>query len=104
MQEFIYLLRVKRLEMLTENPLPQEDASLQRHFSYLQKLTKEGRVRLAGRTSNNDASTFGLVILTAASRQEAAELMAADPAVAEGVMSADLYPFRIAFEAAATAE
>ena len=43
--------------------------------------------------------TFGIVIFYAQDKEEAQEIMAADPAVAQGVMQAALYPFRIALMA-----
>jgi len=44
---------------------------------------------------------MGIVIFTARSYEEARALMDADPAVSKGVMSAKLFPFRIALQAAA---
>ena len=96
MQQFLYRLQVERLEMLTEGPTPEETAVLEQHASYLQQMTDEGQVLLAGRTQQEDASTFGIVILVADSEQQAARLMAEDPAVARDLMHAELFPFRIA--------
>jgi len=51
---------------------------------------------LAGRTLNTGVSSFGIVILAAGSELEARRVMLGDPAVAQRVMRAELYPFRIA--------
>ena len=47
-----------------------------------------------GRTLTTDTSTFGLVIFEAETEEEANKLMNADPAVAAGVMKAQLFPFK----------
>jgi uncharacterized protein YciI len=53
-------------------------------------------VILAGRTLNADESSFGIVIFRAASGEEAQAVMKADPAVQQGVMQAELFPYRVA--------
>jgi uncharacterized protein YciI len=56
----------------------------------------EGVVILAGRTLNGDDSTFGIVIFNAGSEEEARRIMESDPAVRQGVMRAELFPYRVA--------
>ncbi|HHW26825.1 MAG TPA: hypothetical protein GXX23_05750 [Firmicutes bacterium] len=92
--QFIYFLRlVPRL--LDESAWTEEDSQIvERHFLRLQKLTKEGTVILAGRTL--DADPKGIVILEASSEEEARSLMEADPTVAEGIMTAELFPYSVA--------
>ncbi|NLK43032.1 MAG: hypothetical protein GX300_01395 [Tissierellia bacterium] len=51
---------------------------------------------LAGRTLNEASNSFGLVIFDAQSEEEAIEFMKEDPTVAEGIMTAKLYPYRVA--------
>jgi uncharacterized protein YciI len=69
------------------------------HFRYLKDLTDRDVVILAGRTLNTDVSSFGIVILKAGSEEEARERMNDDPAVKQGVMRAELYPYRVALMA-----
>ena len=94
----IYLYRIQptRREMLTEGPTIDEEQVIDAHFEFLQKLTGQGIVLLAGRTLNNDPSSFGIIILQAESEKAARQLMLSDPAVSNGVMRAELFPFRIA--------
>jgi uncharacterized protein YciI len=66
------------------------------HFRYIQELVETGVVLLAGRTLNNDDKAFGIVIITAASESDAIGIMRNDPAVAKGVMDAEIFPYRIA--------
>jgi uncharacterized protein YciI len=53
-------------------------------------------VLVAGRTTTEDAQAFGLVVFQAESQAAAEQLMNDDPAVRDGVMSAELFPFRVA--------
>lgn len=94
--QYIYMLKVARLEQLTEGPTAEEQAIVSQHFSYLQDLTEQGIAILVGRTLNLDANTFGIVVFQAATEAEAEKIMIHDPAVKNGVMQARLFPFRIA--------
>ena len=96
MNQFVYLLKPTRLGMLTEGPTPEEQATVGRHFKYLEDLTEKGVMILMGRTQNNDESTFGIAIFEVEDESAAREIMEADPAVAGGVMRATLYPYKIA--------
>lgn len=94
--EWIYVLRPTRIAMLSEGPTEEEQAVVQRHFGYLQALTEQGVVVLAGRTLTTDERTFGIVVFRSDSETSARELMSTDPAVRAGVMAAELYPYQIA--------
>jgi uncharacterized protein YciI len=96
MKQWIYVLKVTRLEMLTEGSTPEEDEIVGQHFAYLKDLTEKGVMILMGRTQNNDESTFGIAIFEAENKETARTIMENDPAVAAGVMRATLYPYRVA--------
>lgn len=96
MNQWIYVLNVTRLEMLTEGATPEEDEIVGKHFAYLKGLTEKGVMLLMGRTLNNDETTFGIAIFEAANEAAARTIMENDPAVAGGVMTATLYPYRVA--------
>jgi hypothetical protein len=55
-------------------------------------FVEAGRAILAGPCLDQ---TFGIVIVRAHSLEEARSLMQADPAVRNGIMSAELHPFRV---------
>lgn len=96
-KQFIYVLKlVPRLR--DEKNWTKEDGEIVgRHFRRLQRLHKEGKVILAGRTLNeSDPSQFGVVILEAKSEAEAHKLMEEDDAVKEKIMTAQLFPFSVA--------
>jgi uncharacterized protein YciI len=82
--------------MLSQGPTPDEEARVSEHFQYLKALLDGGQLILAGRTLNTDPSSFGIVILRAVSEYAARQIMENDPAVSNGVMLAELYPFRVA--------
>lgn len=104
MAQYIYLLRPVRLAMLTDGPNAHESQVLAAHVAYLEHGAAAGQVLLAGRTQTADEHTLGLVILQAASAAAATALMEKDPAVASGVMTAVLYPYRIAMVSPAILE
>ncbi len=96
MPQFLYRLELTRVQMLTEGPTDREAAIVGKHFEYLQKLVAEGVVFMAGRTQNIGERTFGIVIFEAPDEPAAIVLMQNDPAVKQGVMKAELFPYRIA--------
>ncbi len=95
-RQFIYIVRPTRLQMLTEGPTSEEGAVVKRHLEYLERLAEAGVVLLAGRTQTADEKTFGLVVFRAESEEAARRIVDGDPAVAHGVMRAELYPYRVA--------
>lgn len=95
MHQFSYLLHPLRLGMLQEGPADWEDAILGDHFRYLENLVVEGVVLMAGRTLTTDARTFGIVVFRAPTAERAEAVMQGDPAVKQGIMSAELFPFRV---------
>jgi uncharacterized protein YciI len=96
MPEFLYRIQPTRLTMLTDAPTPAEAAAIAAHRAYLDRMAAAGVVLLFGRTQTTDASTFGIVIFRAESAEAARRIMAADPAVAAGVMRGEVFPFRVA--------
>ena len=96
MSQFIYMLRPRRLGMLTSGPTPEESVALAAHVEYLEELAGEGVVLLAGRTQTADEQTFGIVILEAGLESDAQAIMSSDPAILNGLMTAQLFPYQIA--------
>jgi uncharacterized protein YciI len=94
--QYLYRVSPTRLQMLTEGPTSNEEKIVGEHFSYLKDLKESGVVILVGRTTNDDETTFGVIIFNANSVSEATKIMNADPAVLEGVMTAELFPYRVA--------
>jgi uncharacterized protein YciI len=93
----MYVFDPIRPELVTEpDAWTEEDEQIgERHATYLEQATKEGTVLLAGRSL--DSIGPAVVIIEADSEVEALRFMEADPFVAEGLMRANLHPFRAAF-------
>tara|TARA_B100000965_G_scaffold372955_1_gene363024 strand:- start:181 stop:510 length:330 start_codon:yes stop_codon:yes gene_type:complete len=95
-QQYIYVLKLIPMLLDESNWTEKENMIVQEHFEKLQGLQREGKLILAGRTLNMDTEGFGIVILEVDTENEARELMEGDPAVKEGIMTAQLFPYRVA--------
>ena len=96
--QFLYVLRlVPRLREETAWT-DADHAAVGRHFAYLQAAAERGQVILAGRTAEPLDRTFGLVVFEAANEAAARTFMAADPVLAEKIMTAELHPYRVAVQ------
>ncbi len=94
--EFLYTLKlVPRLQQ-NDAWTEQDESIVATHFNTLKKLTEEGIVILAGRTVREAPSDFGIVILETDTEEQAIHYMNNDPGVKQGIMTAELYPFRVA--------
>jgi uncharacterized protein YciI len=95
-QQYIYVLKLYPIYLDQNNWTENEDKIVKEHFEYLTNLKKEGKLILAGRTQTWDEKTFGIVILNVDSLHDASEIMQQDPGVSKGLMTAELFPFKIA--------
>ncbi len=91
MPDFLYLIHPLR-HGFYDDPTPEENAAMERHFQYLREGDAAGRVLLAGPCLDE---TFGLVLLRLPDEAAARAFMFADPAVKENVMMAELHPVHI---------
>lgn len=82
--------------MLVDGGTEDERTIVGEHFNYLKKLTEDGTAILMGRTQETVEDTIGIVVFVAPSLTEAQRLMNNDPAVLNGIMSAQLFNFNIA--------
>ena len=89
--QFIYLVRPARADFMTTRT-PIEERIVQAHFDYLTELLHASKLVLAGPCLDG---AFGVVVLRSETEAEARALMGSDPAVAAGVFSAELHPFRV---------
>jgi uncharacterized protein len=95
-KQYLYRIIPTRPEMLAEGLTSQESETMAKHFVYLQQLTRDGILILAGRTLNTDEDSFGITVINANSEEDARTIMNNDPAVKLGVVHAKLYPYRVA--------
>jgi uncharacterized protein YciI len=101
MPQYLYRIQPFRPQMLTEGPTDEEARITGQHFEYLKGLMAEGVVILAGRTTNTDYSSFGIVIFNAESDAAARAIMENDPAIINRVMRGEVFPYRMALLEAA---
>ncbi|HEX3888368.1 MAG TPA: YciI family protein [Phenylobacterium sp.] len=71
-----------------------KQAAMARHGAYMKRLFDEGRSFAAGPISD---APGGIVILRAASREEAAGLMARDPSITSGMFVGEVLPWSPVF-------
>jgi uncharacterized protein YciI len=96
-KQFIYVLKLAPRLLDEKNWTDQDVQIIGRHFRRLQQLRKEGKVILAGKTlDDSDSAQFGVVIFRADSEGQARKIMEEDDAVKEKIMTAQLFPFRVA--------
>jgi uncharacterized protein YciI len=92
---YIYVLKVIERLIPDSAWTEADNAIVSRHFNKLVELKEEGKLVLAGRTTFEGPDSFGIVILKT-SEEDARSIMLNDPAVKEGIMTANLYPYGVA--------
>jgi len=92
MPHFIYVVKPPR-ENFPETITDEEAKIISEHFYYLKDLLEKKVVFFVGRTSGGD---FGICVMECESLEKAKEITANDPAVKNGIFSAETYPFDLA--------
>jgi len=89
--QFIYFIRPHK-ENFAETMTEEEGNIMGTHFLYLQDLLKSGKLILAGPETTGK---FGISIIETETEDEAREIMLNDPAVKSGIVSPELFPYRV---------
>lgn len=97
-KQFVYVLRPTPLLREEENWSERDHKAAEAHREYIEGLTENGTLILAGRTVPLDTRTFGLVIFEAASEEAARAIMANDPGITRGIMTGELHAYRVAVQ------
>jgi uncharacterized protein YciI len=92
MAHYCYLLKPCR-PSLPFDATPAEREVIGAHFDYIKGFYAAGKVPFVGRT---EAGEFGIVVYEAESDADAEAIRDGDPVIQAGVMTATVYPFRIA--------
>jgi uncharacterized protein YciI len=90
---WLLFLRPTREEMPFE-PTADESRIVGEHLAYLQRLRDEGKLLLAG-PSPVPGDTIGIAIFEVEEEADVRELVAGDPAVVNGIMTAEIRPLRL---------
>ena len=93
--QFIYLLRPARPDLMAHHPSKKDEAIIDEHIRYTEELEHRGILLFAGRTTTEDEHAFAICVIDAASEPIARDVMNKDPAVWQGIMNGELYPFRV---------
>ncbi len=96
MREYIYILKLIPRLHVEQNWTEEENDIVRAHFIRLKKLCDEGKVILAGKTDREDEKGFGIVIFKEENDEKADAFMKEDPTVKLGLMTAEVFPYRIA--------
>ena len=91
---WLVLLRPVR-EAMPFEPTPAEERIVSDHYAYLVGLRDAGKLVVAG-PSIVAGDTFGIGVLDVDDESEVQAIIAADPAVSSGTMTAEVRPLRIA--------
>lgn len=91
MPDFVYRILPGRPDFVA-TITEAERAVMGAHFAYLQDLHAKGCIRFVGRT---EAGEYGIIVFSAVDIEAARATAIADPAVAVGVVTAEVHPFRI---------
>ncbi|MCI0449320.1 MAG: YciI family protein [Chlorobi bacterium] len=89
--QFLYMIKPFK-ENFSESMNEEESKIMSSHFEYLKTLLESKKLVLAGPETSGK---FGLVVFEAESEDEAKSLMNNDPAVKSGIVSAELFPYRV---------
>lgn len=95
-KQFIYVLKLTEKYQKESNWDDQANQTIAVHFKHLQDMLAEGRLILAGRTETPLDQTLGICIFTAGSMEEAQETANNDPAVKAGIMTVEVFPYKVA--------
>src|SRR5436309_4383644 len=96
--QFIYVLHLVPRLYADASWTDEDRKVLQRHFVRFQEAINAGKLILARRTTESGDKTFGIAIFEAKDEAAARKFMEEDPAVAGGLMTAELHPFTVALE------
>jgi uncharacterized protein YciI len=97
-KQFIYVPHLVPCLHSDSNWTKEDNTVLERHLSRFKEAIKSGQLILTGRTQEPGERTFGIAIFAAADEAAARALMQADPAVASGLMTAELHPFNVVLQ------
>ncbi len=95
MKQYFFGFLVKGEKWAQTPPKEELDQLMQRHLAYIRSQAEAGKYALAGPFLDNDLIR-GLVIINAASAEEARNIASADPMVQSGRMAVEIHPAMLA--------
>ena len=95
-KQFIYVLHLVPVWLDQTKWTQHEQDIVAKHAEWLKKQREDGKLVFAGRSLADNP--MGLVVLEVDTEDEARAIMEGDEAVKQKLMTAELSPFRVAFE------
>ncbi len=97
---FIYHLKLTPKYNIPENWTDETFKVIEEHAKFIDALGRMGILVFAGRTKlePGDENLFGLAVIQAPSLEKAKEIMAGDPAVAQHIQTASIFPFSMGIQ------
>ena len=91
-----YLMTLELAPRLLDDAVwtEEERQRVAEHYQQLLRLAERGTVLMAGRTLA-EQKRMAIVVLDGVTEDEARRILAEDAAVAAGIMSGDVFPFRV---------
>lgn len=97
--QWMYVLQLQPKYTQPQNWTDDANRIVGEHFNYLTALFKQGVVKFVGKTEYGieHPHNRGLAVFEAEDEAAATAIMQADPCILNGVMTAELHPFRVVF-------
>jgi uncharacterized protein YciI len=95
MKQYFFGFLVKGEKWAQTPPKEQLDLLLQQHLAYIRSQAEAGKYSLAGPFLDNDRIR-GILIINAASVEEARQIASGDPMVQSGRMAVEIHPAMLA--------
>lgn len=89
--QYVYITKPYK-ENFAQTATEEENRVMGVHFVYLKELLEKKILIMAGPETTGK---FGITVIETGSEEEAREIMNNDPAVKSGLVSAEIYPYRV---------
>lgn len=94
--EFIYRITLIDRLYVEENWTMEDEKIVEEHLQHLTELKNQNKLVLAGKTHGLSEDTFGIVIFSADSLDEATKIMNRDPGIKKSIMIGHLQQYDVA--------
>ncbi len=101
---YLYILRPARPELVAFQLTDKDEAIMEAHLRYIEELEHRGVLLMAGHTTAEGVRTFEMCAFQAESESAARDIMNKDPAVWRGIMTGEVFPFRVTSMATSPAQ
>lgn len=90
-----FLVTLEARATFLTDATPAEQQAMGKHVAFLGELTKTGKLVFGGRRTN---APYAVLVLEAASQEEAERIVGEDPGVRAGVLKPQVHEFMLVFQ------